>query len=145
MEGTPVQKLTRYHGPVCLAQNLSFVLMLIGISGVIVQGGLIKPLTIWLGHKGLLLLGLSCTAVSNLMFVLVRIEWVLYLQLSVALSLGLVTFPAVSSIKSINVTPKEQGQVQGALYGVRQLAGGLGPITFSMIYKGFSKHGGDLP
>ena len=119
--------------------------MLIGISGVIVQGGLIKPLTIWLGHKGLLLLGLSCTAVSNLMFVLVRIEWVLYLQLSVALSLGLVTFPAVSSIKSINVTPKEQGQVQGALYGVRQLAGGLGPITFSMIYKGFSKHGGDLP
>ena len=30
-------------------------------------------------------------------------------------------------------------------YGVRQLAGGAGPIVFSTIYRAFNKRGGELP
>ena len=91
--------------------------MLLGFSGIIVQGMLIKPLTSWLGHKGILILGLVSTALSQLQFAVFKGTIpVVYANITVLLSLGLVTFPAVSSIKSINVTPKEQGQIQGALY-----------------------------
>lgn len=127
-------------------KNISTALVLLGFSGIIVQGMLIKPLTSWLGHKGILILGLVSTALSQLQFAVFKGTIpVVYANITVLLSLGLVTFPAVSSIKSINVTPKEQGQIQGALYGLRQLAGGLGPVVFSTLYKQFDKRGGSLP
>ena len=38
-------------------------------------------------------------------------------------ALGMVTFPAISSLKSRGVSAAEQGQVQGALYGALPGAG----------------------
>jgi MFS family permease len=58
-----------------------------------------------------------------------------------AISLGalaMVTFPAISSLKANHVGAGEQGQIQGALVGAQSLAGGLGPLLFSYIFKLFS-------
>ena len=48
--------------------------------------------------------------------------------------LTLWVFPAVSAIKSNTVSPKLQGQVQGALFGGRCLAQGTAPIGLALLY-----------
>ena len=50
-------------------------------------------------------------------------------------AISLVSFPAVSGLKSNNVTDSQQGSVQGALYGARALAQGLGPLLFGSLLK----------
>jgi hypothetical protein len=44
------------------------------------------------------------------------------------------SFPTISSIKSMNVKISEQGQIQGALYSVQALASGTGPMLMRLIY-----------
>jgi MFS family permease len=44
------------------------------------------------------------------------------------------SFPTISSIKSMNVTEAEQGRIQGALYSLQALAAGLGPLVLRIIY-----------
>lgn len=50
-------------------------------------------------------------------------------------AVGSMAFPVISAIKSVNAHESEQGKVQGALYGVRSLASGLGPVAFSAIFQ----------
>ncbi len=45
-----------------------------------------------------------------------------------------VGFVAISSLKSTHVSEKEQGRIQGAVYGVRALASTLGPLAYSSLY-----------
>jgi MFS family permease len=44
------------------------------------------------------------------------------------------SFPTISSIKSMNVTELEQGRIQGALYSLQALAAGIGPLVLRMVY-----------
>jgi sugar phosphate permease len=48
--------------------------------------------------------------------------------------LSFLSFPAVSAMKSNNVADSEQGKIQGALYGVKQLGGGMGPVLFGLMF-----------
>ena len=50
-------------------------------------------------------------------------------------SLGGVSFPAISALKSMHAAPEEQGAVQGALAGIRSLASGLGPLAFARLFR----------
>ena len=126
-------------------KDTTLALILIGATGTVTQIGLIKPLTVLLGHRGLLLVGLCSTAIGNAIMIFADSKALAFAVISVPLALGLLTFPAISSIKSINVSEAEQGHVQGALYGIRQFAAGVGPITFSTAYKAFNSHTGSLP
>ncbi|KAK3260651.1 hypothetical protein CYMTET_30399, partial [Cymbomonas tetramitiformis] len=49
-------------------------------------------------------------------------------------SLGYMTFPSISSMKANNAGEHEQGAVQGALYGARAFAQGIGPLIFSYVF-----------
>ena len=55
------------------------------------------------------------------------------------------SFPTISSIKSNNAEEHEQGSVQGALYGARALAAGMGPLLFAQIFSAFTRSDSRLP
>ena len=49
-------------------------------------------------------------------------------------ALGTMSFPIVSALKSVNAHEGEQGRVQGALFGAKALAQGIGPLIFSALF-----------
>ena len=95
--------------------SLAMVLITVGVSCFIVQGFLIRPLKAVLPYKGLLLLGIGASLLDMVLFIAVKSELSVYLQMGLLLSLGQVTFPAVCAISSLHVSEHEQGTVQGAL------------------------------
>jgi len=95
--------------------EISTLLIAIGISSFVVQGILIRPLVAGVGHRKALWVGLGASLANMALFWLVQSRLVVLLQVSTLMALGAVVFPTVCSIKSINVDSHEQGLVQGAL------------------------------
>eukprot|EP00887_Chlorella_sp_A99_P004926 scaffold4.g4926.t1 len=61
------------------------------------------------------------------------------------LGAGAMSFPTISSIKSNNAKEHEQGSVQGALFGARALASGIGPLLFAQLFPMFTRTSSSLP
>jgi MFS family permease len=60
-------------------------------------------------------------------------------------ALGSMAFPVISALKSVNSNESEQGKVQGALFGARALAQGLGPLLFSWLFKYYTRAPRNFP
>ena len=54
-------------------------------------------------------------------------------------ALGTMSFPIISALKSVNAHEGEQGRVQGALFGAKALAQGLGPLIFSALFSYYAQ------
>lgn len=74
--------------PACFAQqynftapNIALLLIVLGISGTVVQGAGIAPLARLLGYKWLLVGGLVCTFANILLFAVVHLKWFVYVQI----------------------------------------------------------------
>lgn len=50
-----------------------------------------------------------------------------------------VIFPAVTAVKANNAAPHEQGAVQGAIFGARSVAMGIGPLVFAAMFAAFTR------
>lgn len=48
-------------------------------------------------------------------------------------------FPALTAVKANNAAPHEQGAVQGAIFGARSVALGVGPLFFAMLFALFTR------
>ena len=110
-------------------------MMIMGVSGFLsmtVGLWLIKSV-LNLTDKQILVLGTAMLTIGTALLATVQTTWMAYL------SSGLVAFwpyqsTAVSSIKSVNVHPSEQGAVQGALTAISAIGSGLGPFLFLGLY-----------
>jgi len=71
-------------------------------------------------------------------------EWLAF-PIVLFLGLGFLTFPAASAIKSNNVSSSEQGTIQGALFGVRTIGDGFGPLFFGLILGAFTNRDSQIP
>lgn len=123
-------------------QAMMFVAL--GVCGIVVQFFLLGPLIKLLGEKKLIVFGLVMQIIQQIAVALSfsKVEAICAVSIG---SLGMVTFPAISSLKSNGVAANEQGQIQGALYGVQALAMGLGPLLFSAIFTAFTRAHSILP
>jgi MFS family permease len=70
---------------------------------------------------------------QNLLVGIARNKATIFVSTVLASFCGM-SFPTISSIKSMNVKESEQGQIQGALYSVQALASGAGPMVLRAIY-----------
>jgi len=104
-----------------------------GCCGLLVQSVGAKYISRYASNYTMMQLGLSFMALSAVMYACLweMIPW-LYFILPIA-SLGTLTFPALTALKSNAVNHAEQGAIQGALAGVRSLGTGLGPLIFNQI------------
>ena len=100
----------------------------VGVLGVVVQGGLIRPLVKRFGEVRILVAGAALVLIGFL--ALLRADRLLLLVPSVAiLGVGIgITNPALSGVVSRRTSPAEQGEVLGAFQSMASLGRVIGPF-----------------
>lgn len=118
--------------------EVGFSLFLVGLGGVIVQAGLVKPIVARLGERLALILAQSVGIFSFTLYGLASQGWMMYAIIALA-ALSNLGQPLIQSFLTREVSPQEQGTLQGALAGAQSLtvaAGGLlGGFLFSLVAK----------
>jgi fucose permease len=91
-----------------------------------------RTLVRYYSNQRIMVLGIVSLLLNMLGLSFIWRGWMLF-PVEIFSCLSFLSFPAVSAMKSNNVDVKEQGKIQGALYGIRQLGGGVGPVVFGVI------------
>jgi DHA1 family tetracycline resistance protein-like MFS transporter len=104
------------------------LLMVYGISGIIVQGVVLRPLLRVAGERGAATVGCACFTARLLLMTSARPTAALAFTAAAVGTGAELVFPAVSALKANNAGAQEQGLVQGGLFAARSLATGAGPL-----------------
>jgi MFS transporter, DHA1 family, tetracycline resistance protein len=118
----------------------------VGLSSLVVQGGLVRPLVKKLGERRTLMLGLSFGALGFIIYGLAPTGMLFWVGVPV-MSLWGLTGPSAQGLMSSRISQSEQGQFQGALSSIMGIAGMIGPAIFTQTLAYFIGPGlgWDLP
>ena len=108
----------------------------VGVMAGVVQGGLTKRIVGHFGEIKTAIYGLAWSAVLFVAYGLAWEGWMIYACIIVG-SLGGVATPAVQSIMSRSVAADEQGGLQGSLTSLTSVAGILGPLLSTGLFRYF--------
>ena len=108
----------------------------VGVAAMIVQGGLIRPITARLGERITMLVGLFCGGIGFAVYGIAPEGWIFCLGIPVMAFWGLAG-PATQSLMTRRVSMSEQGQLQGAIASVNGLTGLIGPTLFTQSFAYF--------
>jgi DHA1 family tetracycline resistance protein-like MFS transporter len=122
--------------PAQMGWSLTFV----GLMTLIVMGGLTGVLVPKLGERRAIALGFSMMTLGFLAYALVPHGWMIYAAIVIA-SLGSIANPAMQSVMSRQAGPSAQGELQGALSSIANLAAIISPIFMTQIFSYFSRGG----
>ncbi|KAK9805503.1 hypothetical protein WJX72_001711 [[Myrmecia] bisecta] len=125
-------------------QDQAMVFIVYGGCGLVINTVLLRYLLLCLGETRVLIFGLVSSVVTQLVLAFAANKAMAFSALAIG-ALGFVTFPAISSIKANNVYEYEQGTIQGALYGARSLAQGVGPLIFAALFSAFTRSDSPMP
>ncbi|TWT65985.1 Tetracycline resistance protein, class C [Allorhodopirellula solitaria] len=106
------------------------MLSLVGIMAVVVQGGLVRPVIRRFGERRTLMMALSVSSVAFLCYGLATAGWMIPVIIIFG-SLSGLAGPAIQSLVTSRVDPREQGRVQGALTSLLSLTNILAPLIFT--------------
>ena len=121
-------------------KEIGLMLMLVGLLAAAAQGGLMAPLSRWLGDKRLLMLGLFLQAAEMFITGYATTFNVLLLATIVG-ALAIVVHPTYSSIASQTVGANEQGAVQGAVIGMESVTVVIAPLVSAWVFDYFTHNG----
>jgi DHA1 family tetracycline resistance protein-like MFS transporter len=107
-------------------REIGLSLALVGTTGVIVQGLLVKRLVPWIGEHRATVFGMLVTTAVQFTLGAAPYDWIVYVLIPIG-AFGGLSEPAMQSIISRHVAADQQGSVQGALSGLNSLAGIFGP------------------
>jgi hypothetical protein len=114
-------------------EDFASMFFVLGVVGVVVQGGMIQPMIRLLGEKTLLVTTFACGTLHNMLYAVARCKGTIYLALIVA-QWSRLNVPLLSSLASKDVTKNEQGRIQGALFATNAVANAAGPLSMEFIY-----------
>lgn len=110
------------------------VFLVVGVMLVIVQGGLIGPLTKRFGSERLLASGFSVLIVGFLVLAVAEVWVVLFVALALlSLGQGVVT-PSLTSVVSDSVSPDKRGEALGVQQSAGALSRIIGPAVAGFIF-----------
>ena len=112
---------------------VGFMLAGAGVSALIVQGLLMRPLTARFGERKTLLAGLLSGALGFAVYGVATDGWIYCAGIPVMAFWGLAG-PSAQSFMSRRVSSSEQGQLQGAIAGLSGIAGLMGPGLFTQTF-----------
>ena len=112
-------------------------LALVGVMTALVQVGLTQRVIRRFGERRTILMGLTVSCVSFLLYGLSSQPWMMLATIVVG-SLGGVAFPAIQSFIAGQVRPEEQGATQGALTSLQSLASIVGPVASTAVFGYFT-------
>jgi len=114
-------------------KDVSLMFLIIGVTGIIVQIMVMKPLNDLVGEKMVVAISFLAGTVVNLMYGIAHHKSTIFAALIIS-GFSQMSFPTISAIKANNVDSSEQGRIQGALYSVKALASGVGPAMLQFVY-----------
>lgn len=118
-------------------QMVGLSLTIFGVSMVVMQGVVIRPVLARLGEEKTVLFGLMVGAFSLGGIALVPYGWMIMVLTPLA-ALGSVTSPAIMGIMSRTVDENQQGELQGLTMSINSLGLLLSPILMTMTFSYFS-------
>ena len=105
----------------------------VGVSALVVQGALVKPIVGWLKERRALAAGLTCGAVGFAIYGLAPTGAIFWIGVPVMALWGIAT-PSLQTIMTRLVGATEQGRLQGALASLMGLASLIGPAVFTETF-----------
>ena len=114
----------------------------VGVAAMIVQGGLVRPVTARFGARLTLLGGLLSGAAGFFIYGLAPEGWIFCLGIPIMAFWGLAG-PATQALMTRRVSPSEQGQLQGAVASINGVTGLIGPSLFTQVFAHFIGPGAD--
>src|ERR1700726_3260879 len=108
----------------------------VGISSLIVQGFLVKPVVKWFKERRAVALGLTFGAVGFAVYGLAPTGPIFWIGVPIMALWGVAT-PSLQTILTRLVDPTEQGRLQGALASLVGLGSLIGPTVFTQIFAAF--------
>jgi DHA1 family tetracycline resistance protein-like MFS transporter len=108
----------------------------VGVSSMIVQGGLVRPIVAKIGERAALVLGLATGAVGFAIYGLASIGPAFWIGIPIMAFWGLAS-PAAQGLMTRHVEFTEQGQLQGAIGAVTGFTGIIGPGLFALAFASF--------
>lgn len=115
---------------------VGFMLAGAGVSAMMVQGVLIKPLAARFGERKTLLMGLGCGAFGFSMYGSATNGWIYCAGIPIMAFWGMAG-PSVQCFMTRRVSASEQGQLQGAIASLSGIAGLIGPSLFTQTFAFF--------
>ena len=108
----------------------------VGVAAMIVQGGLIRPITARFGERTTLLAGSLSGAAGFFTYGAAPEGWIFCLGIPVMAFWGL-SGPATQAQMSRRVSASEQGQLQGSIASINGVTGLIGPTLFTQVFAYF--------
>ena len=123
-------------GPAQMGWSLTFV----GIMTVIVMAGLTNVVVPRLGERRAIIIGFLLMTLGFLGYALVPYGWMIFPAIAIG-SLGGIANPSMQSVMSKQVGPQAQGELQGAVASIANIAAVLSPLFMTQLFSRFSGPG----
>jgi len=115
---------------------VGLTLAAVGVCAMIVQGGLVKPITLRFGERRTVAMGLFSGAMGFSVYGLAPTGWLYCFGIPIMAFWGLAS-PAMQALMTRRVRASEQGQLQGAIASLTGIAGLVGPSIFTQTFAHF--------
>ncbi len=112
-------------------------LALVGVTGGVVQGLLVRRVIATLGERRTATFGFAISAVAYAVWAFATRGWMIYVAIALQ-AFGAVAQPSVRAILSAAAGPERQGRMMGALSTVEGLTAIASPVAASFLFSHFS-------
>jgi MFS transporter, DHA1 family, tetracycline resistance protein len=123
----------RYHWN---ARMIGLAIATVGVCSALVGAGMVQPLVAKFGERRAMLTGLWFNVAGFIAYALAPTGLIFWSAIPVG-ALGGLSGPPMQGLMTRQVTPTEQGQLQGALGSVRGIAFMIGPVLFTTVFASF--------
>lgn len=120
--------------------DVGLCLAAVGVCGVIVQGGLVRPIVARIGERRAMLTGLVFGMIGFSVYGAAPTDLGIWLGIPVFAFIGLFG-PSTQGLMSRGVDPTQQGQLQGANSCLSGITGMVGPGLFTTTFAEFIRPG----
>ncbi len=114
-------------------QTVGMTLMVVGIFGILMQGFIVRRTAPLLGERRMLFIALVFGALGYAIYGLAHTGWLFWTAIPVFSLVGFFN-PAMQGLMTRRVSPREQGQLQGANSSLMGIAGMIGPLIFTAVF-----------
>jgi len=114
-------------------QAVGYTLALVGVCNAFVQAWLVRKLVPRIGERRTLVAGLVFGAAGFFVMGIASVPGIFLISIPLLALWGLAG-PAVQALMTRQVSPTEQGRLQGAVSSLVSLAGIFGPALFTQVF-----------
>lgn len=115
-------------------------LTLYGLSMVVVQAGLVRPVMAWLGEVRVIVFALVLDVVTLGAFAVADQGWMVWVLTPIA-ALGSIATPAIAGYMSRRAGDDQQGELQGVMGSVNALSIIVAPLAMTQVFFWFTREG----